>query len=70
MASSLTPVDSFRDTMGCPEDRFDDAAVSPDSAAGSLPEKKLTTSWSEFAQDTTMHGVRYVNVADSPKAAR
>ena len=56
--------------MGGPEDRFDDAAVSPDSAAGSLPEKKLTTSWSEFAQDTTMHGVRYVNVADSPKAAR
>ena len=66
MASSLAPVGSFSDRMGGPED----TAVSPDSAAGSLPEKKLTTSWSEFAQDTTMHGVRYVNVADSPKAAR
>ena len=36
----------------------------------SLDKKETATSWSEFAQDTTMHGVRYVNVAESPKAAR
>ena len=44
-----------------------------DRAAEDETEKTISggsRSWSKFAQDTTMHGIRYVNVSDSPVITR
>ena len=52
--------------------RFKSRSVDSEISASrkSLDKKETATSWSEFAQDTTMHGIRYVNVSDSPKSTR
>ena len=52
--------------------RFKSRSVDSEISASrrSLEKKETATSWSEFAQDTTMHGIRYVNVSDSPKSTR
>ena len=72
---SMTPAHNFNDmavsrcTCTC---KCRSAESITSSSTDSLRQEKKTStkSWSEFAEDTTMHGVKYVNVSDSPKTTR
>ena len=72
----MTPVYDTSAPMdgGCTfKDNSEDTTA--DSSGSSKSKLEKTTSigsrsWSEFTQDTTMHGIRYVSEAESPKATR
>lgn len=68
----MTPVHSFNDMMEgsyqC-KCKCKSKDINEPNSAGPL-EEKSASGWSDFAQDTTMHGIRYVNVSGSPKTAR